>query len=203
MPTGYTAGVADGTITTLKDFAFVCARALGVCISMRDDDSGTPIPEKFEPSDYHKKALEDAQRDLRQLVLLSDKDLEFEARKEFFNCENRKFDSINRKQLQRDNYEYMLAAVNNWKGAPEGIREFMLSQLKDSIKFDCRPEEDYFNYKTKEICLPLAGSEWYKKEEKSLLNRITHHSKEYAQEIKRVEERNQWLKQLRESLDGT
>jgi hypothetical protein len=37
MPTGYTAGVADGTITEFREYALLCARAFGACIMLRDE----------------------------------------------------------------------------------------------------------------------------------------------------------------------
>jgi hypothetical protein len=49
MPTGYTDCVRSGEVTEFADFAMKCARAFGACIEMRDEPSGTPIPEAFEP----------------------------------------------------------------------------------------------------------------------------------------------------------
>lgn len=58
MPTGYTAGVKDGTVTDFKAFVMQCARAFGALIDMRDDPSDVPIPKSFAPSSYGKNILD-------------------------------------------------------------------------------------------------------------------------------------------------
>jgi hypothetical protein len=47
MPTGYTAPIADGM--TFEQFALGCARAFGALVTMRDEPSDAPIPERLEP----------------------------------------------------------------------------------------------------------------------------------------------------------
>ncbi len=58
MATGYTCEIEKGI--SFEKFVMTCARGMGACITMRDDDMDTPIPQKFEPSDYHLKELEKA-----------------------------------------------------------------------------------------------------------------------------------------------
>ena len=42
-----------------------CARAFGACVELRDEPGGGDrIPEAFEPSDYHLKAVEKARSEL-------------------------------------------------------------------------------------------------------------------------------------------
>ncbi len=50
MPTGYTDAVKDGI--TFDQFVLGCARGMGALVMMRDEPSGTPIPERFEPSRF-------------------------------------------------------------------------------------------------------------------------------------------------------
>ena len=59
MPTGYTAKLMEQG-QTFPEFIMSCARAFGALIMMRDDPANAPIPEKFEPSDYHVRALKKA-----------------------------------------------------------------------------------------------------------------------------------------------
>jgi len=49
MPTGYTCQVQDGMITEFKEFALLCARNFGACITLRDEPLSPDIPE-FEVS---------------------------------------------------------------------------------------------------------------------------------------------------------
>ena len=65
MPTGYTDAIKDGI--TFQQFAMNCARAFGACVTMRDDPSDKPIPERFEPSAWHKERLGDAYAALSEL----------------------------------------------------------------------------------------------------------------------------------------
>ena len=85
MPTGYTHPVQEGKITELRDFALNCARAFGACVTMRDDPSDTPIPGKFEPSDYHIKALKEAKEDLLVVRGLDDDECEHRAKADYEN----------------------------------------------------------------------------------------------------------------------
>ncbi len=59
MPTGYTAGILDGKITTFQQFAKQCMRAFGATIHMRDDDMDAEITPRT-PSDYYSKEIEKA-----------------------------------------------------------------------------------------------------------------------------------------------
>ena len=45
MPSGYTEGVASGKVTEFKEYALLCARAFGACISLRDEPLSLEIPE--------------------------------------------------------------------------------------------------------------------------------------------------------------
>lgn len=36
MPTGYTAFIEDGTVTTGKEFLLLCSRAFGIALDIRD-----------------------------------------------------------------------------------------------------------------------------------------------------------------------
>jgi len=50
MPTGYTTGVQDGTVTEFKDFALLCARMMGEIIIKYDLD----INNDFRPKGVDK-----------------------------------------------------------------------------------------------------------------------------------------------------
>lgn len=65
MPTGYTANVHDGI--TFEQFVWQCARGMGALVTMRDEPTGAPIPERFEPSDYNAKRLQEAKDELVRL----------------------------------------------------------------------------------------------------------------------------------------
>ena len=107
---------------------------------MRDESWDTPIPTKIEPSDYHAKAIVEAQKEfskysnmpLKQAEILSKKSYQKELR--YYAIYNKKNASLKRK------YEAMLAKVNKWTPPTpdhENLKKFMIEQIESSIKFDC------------------------------------------------------------------
>lgn len=52
MPTGYTAFIEDGDITTGKEFLLLCLRNFGIAIDVRDEPLTVPTPTHFKPCVY-------------------------------------------------------------------------------------------------------------------------------------------------------
>ena len=71
MPTGYTAGIEDGEITTGKDFLKLCTRAFGIAMDVRDEPLSVPTPTKFEPNTYYKDRFEKAKAELEECRKMS------------------------------------------------------------------------------------------------------------------------------------
>lgn len=95
-------------------------------------------------------------------------------------------------------YETMLAQVSAWEPpTPEhnGLKDFMLQQITESIKFDC--SSDYDDPPTR-----VPGALWLHQRIERTRDRISRHAAEYEKEVERTEGRNRWLKALRDSLNG-
>ena len=90
MTTGYTDAVGKGEITEFKDYALLCARAFGACVSMRDEPLDAEIPEEFKPNDYHEKSLQKARGEDNEFLKKSDD----EVRELLFQDTN-KYDRLN------------------------------------------------------------------------------------------------------------
>jgi hypothetical protein len=60
MPTGYTAYIENGKITTGKEFLKLCTRAMGIAMDLRDENLSVSTPIHFEPDNYYKKNYEEA-----------------------------------------------------------------------------------------------------------------------------------------------
>lgn len=195
MPTGYTAGVADGKITEFRDFAMACARAFGAPITMRDEDANATIPLAFEPSTYHQERLTKAQEELRELLSLTPEQAELRSFKDYEKIMKRRRRYNEENSLQRERYEQMLAKVMAWQPPSpdhEGLKSFMASQLADSINFDC---SHVWNEPNR-----LTGEAWRANRIAKAEHDIEFHVREWQDEVKRTEERNLWLSQLRESF---
>lgn len=199
MPTGYTYTVADGTVTELKPFIMQLARGMGALVTMRDDPADAPIPERFEPSTYSADELIEAREKLAMFLSMNE-DSKQKACLEW-NEENDKYNAkvLIEQKAQRKRYSDMIEKVKAWNGAPEGIKEFALSQLQSSIEFDTgETDEEILKYYPKS----MTTEEWYNEQVRKAEWDISYHEKQNKEEIERTESRNAWLKQLRESLDG-
>jgi hypothetical protein len=196
MPTGYTAAVADGTVTAFPEFAITCARAFGALIMMRDEPSGTTIPDEFQPSDYSAKQLDAAKARWAALQSVTP-EASAAASLAAYNteCESRAEAVLKRTQT-RERYEAMLEEAKAWQAPTadhEGMKAFMIQQLEESIRFDCG-----------DFALPApvqrTGAAWLADQIAAAERDIAYHTKAHAEEVERTNMRNAWVKALRASL---
>lgn len=195
MPTGYTADVADGKIADLEPFVWQLARGMGALIMMRDDPHDAPIPERFEPSPYNAKKLDELRAEIGVLSAMTDDEAQVAADAEYQEDQRAQAEYFANKALQRQRYQAMIARLEAWRGAPEGIKEFGLEQLSRSIDFDCREPFEWYRPPVER-----DGAKWRDSKITKLARDIEYHTTEAAKEIERTERRNAWLAQLRASL---
>lgn len=195
MPTGYTADVQSGAITELKPFVMQLARGMGALVMMRDDPHDAPIPERFEPSPYYAERLAKTEAEVERLRTMSDEDAEAAAVAAHAEVMAAYEESKAEHEAQRNRYLAMIEKVEAWQGAPEGIKEFALSQLRDSLDFDCREPFRFYRSTDK-----LTGAEWRAQALHDAQRSLGYDRKAHDDEVTRVEARNQWLTQLRRSL---
>lgn len=196
MPTGYTAAIKDGI--DFKTFALDCARAFGACVMLRDEPAGgDKIPEAFEPSDYHLKALEKVRIDMGALDAMTPEELEAAAAKKYRESEDRRIARRREILALREAYEAMLAKVNAWTPPTAdhaGLQEFMRTQIEESIEFDC--DTDYYDKPTAQ----LTGAAWAAERQAKLRADAEYHKKGHEDEVKRAAGRTEWIRALRASL---
>lgn len=196
MPTGYTAGVKDGSVTDFREFVLQCARAFGATITMRDDPMDAPIPDAFEPSDYHAKALAEAQAQLTRVTAMTDRDVAREADSEYEKASEGWRKHQQEQRAERERYERMLAAATAWQPpTPEhqGLKDFMCSQLTESIKFDCGG--DWWKEPVRQ-----TEAQWRSAALERAQHNVAYHGKEHAAEVERAKTRTEWVRALRASL---
>jgi len=191
MPTGYTAKVNDGTITTLKDYALCCLNAF-----VRNcDDTLLDVTKTLQPDPYHLEKIKEIQDEIVTTLTLTKNDCEISA-KRFFEKERcyRERDIQCRQEI-RQRYIDMINKINLWQIPEEltKLRDFMLDQLTESKRSDCY-----------ECDLPtitkLSGEEWKLQKIQDLCETLIYHTKEWRKECEKTEKDNHLIKTLLESL---
>lgn len=198
MPTGYRVKIKDGI--TFEQYAMQCARAFGACVDMRDESLDTPIPDRFEPSDYHTKKIAELTKDLDDIQSLDSTTLTNRANDEYEATVQSLNKSITDALELKKTYNDMLSKVRSWVPPTEDHNEFkrfMVEQLEKSIEFDC--DVQYRKHELSET-RRLTGQQWKDKEAVRLIDELAYHKEQNINEIYRVNARNEWLRQLRNSL---
>jgi hypothetical protein len=194
MPTGYTAAVKDGI--SFEQFTWNCARAFGALILMRDEPTAATVPEAFKPSDFYAVRLAEAEDRLAVLKAMTPKEARTAARAAHREAAQRHAERLAEAQDLRNKYSEMLAKVVRWDPpTPEhqGLKDFMAEQLRQSIDFDC--STDYLTPP-----LLLDGATWLTESIADTEKQIKRYLEQHAEEVTRTDQRNSWIKALRESV---
>lgn len=193
MPTGYTDAIKNDI--TFNDFILNCSRAFGALISMRDEPSDAPIPNEILPSDYHLMELKHYENELALINKMSHSDAEKRCKQEFKDSLKNYIESNDKRLTLRSKYTAMLDSVNKWlppTSDHQGLKDFMLQQITDSISWDC----GYELFPPEEI----TSMEWLSNKKESIKKSIVYHKKAYAEEVKRCKDRTKWIQELVRSL---
>ena len=194
MATGYTAIIGEKPDVTLREYALRCSRAVGALIEMRDSSLDAKIPEEFHPSDYHKHELENAQKTLKRAESMTLEQAAREADREYQSSMKNYEESQTKNHDLRARYESMLGQVANWEAPTpdhQGLKDFMTSQLEESIKFDCYEVEAPQKQTPKQYKAELIKSaKW----------NVAHHGKEWKEEVNSARERTEWVQALLKAL---
>lgn len=194
MPTGYTAAIADGI--TFEQFAMQCARAFGALVTMRDDPSGAPIPDRIEPSTHYQDWLEREHVELNRLMDFTAADVEREAEADYQRQVEAHTDRMKKAADLQAKYESMLASVNAWMQPTEehqGLKDFMIQQITESIRFDCNTSYD-------EPPQCKAPAKWIADKLEYVRGNLTRYEAEHRKEVERAASCTAWVQTLRASL---
>ena len=199
MPTGYTADIAKGI--TFEQFALSCARAFGALVEMRDDPKDAPIPKELKASDYNAKEAAKAIEEMRQIQSITPEACEAKAVKEYNEAIAYHKKAIKEQQDLKEKYEAMLIKAKAYQPPTkdhEGIKEFMVSQIEESIAWDC-DNKDY-HLKAIRNTTKQTGNQWRVNKLAELKQRAQTNQTAQDAENDRVKSRNKWLRDLRASI---
>jgi hypothetical protein len=194
MPTGYTAGIADGKITTLEQYAMACARAFGALVKMRDDPFDAPIPEEMKVDNYYVTSAKEKNEAYEAFIALDQLGLESLHQKEIADAWEYFNKSKAEKKVQADRYAVMLVLAKNWKPPSDDFRtfkEFMVSQIEQSLHFDIYDSKPPEN---------ISFKDWLAAKREKMAYEVSYAFKALEEETGRVNKANKWIRALRESL---
>lgn len=199
MPTGYTSKVYEGENVSAEDFILTCARAFGAYIEFREESLSKAAPDKFEPNKHYLNQLEKAKSKLEALKTISQEEVLETIEKNYIETLKRNKERYEEKLALKHRYETLLEEVRKWiPPTPEhvNLKEFCIKQLEESIEFDC----SYVNRYSEEVVTKETPEEWLKTEEEFIQRDISYFEKQWNEEVKRIDERNHWIKELKESF---
>ena len=205
MPTGYTAYIEDGDITTGKEFLKLCTRAFGVAIDQKDDPLSVPTKTKFEPSQYYinqYNAACDALRDAKS-INFNEAKLRLSARhhKKVEDCKK----CVEKYSDLRNKYLKVRREVEAWTpptSEHKGLKKFALEQIDM-----CIPSEESiheFINKSKEP-LDLSNetiTEFIEDNIAQCKSNVAYYKKSMNAEYERVHEKQEWMDKFLKSLEN-
>jgi hypothetical protein len=204
VPTGYTAYIKDGDITTGKDFLKLCLRNFGIAINMRDEPLSKPVPTQFEPNSYYKKDYEktvEIRNKYRQMTF-------DEAKKELIDKHKKDMESAKKSldEFIAEDEQYMKVRDEIEKWIPptsehENVKKFALNQIDISLNTDMR---EYCNKELKkDLDISDEAVHLYMNEINEFYeNSVTRAYKDWQEELKRTADKNMWMKQFLDSLEN-
>ena len=204
MPTGYTAGIIDGEITTFEQFATQCTRAFGATIHMRDNPMDSPY-EPRTPSDYHTNSIQSKRERLEEIESMSDEKIveDFNTQLE----EDLKYHQTKMEEDKRnlEKLNSMLESAKSWIPPTEdhqSFRNFMIEQIESTIKVDGDPS--YHTNKMVEIKKQMEEGinpkEYREETIQEIKGQISYHETEYQKELVRCKDSNDWMDKFFESI---
>jgi len=182
---------------SFAEFTNRCIRAMGVCVDMRDEPMSVPVPESFAIAEYYIESLEEAEIDFHEMASKSEEDalawgIAEQKRSLLYWIESEERISRQNRRLIE-----MHGMIQEWvppSEEHEGFKIFMLNQLAISID-----STQYQSEKIREI-IGLEPLGIYFLGVESLWEDVQHREEYLQEELDRVKGKNEWLRQLRESL---
>jgi hypothetical protein len=204
MPTGYTAGIIDGKITTFEQFATQCSRAFGATIHMRDNPLDSPY-EPRTPSEYYVNSLQSQREKLEETKTMTDEAIvqDFETllkdRLEYHERE------LEKTKVNLGRLNSIMESAKSWVPPTEdheGVRDYMIDQLEITIKADGDPSYhvNKIVQAKKELEEGIDPKVYREEKIKEIEDRISYYGGEVQKELERCKQSNDWMDKFLESI---
>ena len=205
MPTGYTSYIKDGKITSGKEFLKLCTRAFGIAVDLKDESLDVPTPNHFEPHSYYEKAYKDSLVSREKAYSMTLEEAKEDMISKFKN--NKASAKRCLKDYKDEDKKYLKVREEVEKWIPptpehENLKKFCLEQIDMSLN------TALYEWYEKDINKELDTSDDTIKKYIDILRdnadeKLKRAYKKYQEELKRVEEKNLWMKQFLDSLEDT
>jgi hypothetical protein len=195
MPTGYTQPLYDGEDITFEQFVLRCSRAMGAAIMQRDESPDVEIRLR-EVDQHYVDNVEKAGAALVQAWGRPDETWAELQAAEIVKSQTFRDEYVAKSNGVADRYTEMLLAVQAWEpptSEHQGLKEFMVSQIEDSLDFDIS------NY-VPDVVAEMPVSEYREREIVRLALVLEQETTRLQEERDRVRSQNAWVNALRESL---
>lgn len=195
MPTGYTAPLYDGEDITFEQFVLRCSRGMGAAIMQRDESLDVTLKKRKPSLDYHNKAIARAKARRIEARQWTEEEADNRAVEQYAESMRKYLERRREQGATVARYKAMLEKVKAWTPPTtdhQGLKDFMISQLEESIKFD---GPSNFGKPT-----AMTGQEFRESEISSAKRDIEYHSKEIIKEKERCDSQNEWVEALADNL---
>ena len=203
MPTGYTAGIEDGTITTGKDFLKLCTRAFGIAMDLRDEPLSVPTPTKFEPNTYYKDKLEEAKAELEECRKISFEEAKAKMIKSHAD-RVKMYKSIAERYTENNKkYAKVRAEVEAWN--PPTLEHYNLKKFALEQIDMCVENQEWINEWLQQSKEKLDDSDeaverYIAEQIEYCCESVKRAEENWNSELKRVADRNSWMEEFLGSL---
>lgn len=204
MPTGYTSYINDGKITSGKEFLKLCTRAFGIAVDLKDESLDVPTPSHFEPDPYYENRYKNSLVSREKAYNMTFEEAKEDMVSKFKNKKTWAERCLKDCKDEDEKYIKIWKDVEQWippTPEHENLKKFCLEQIDMSLHTSIyKWYEEYIN---KELDTSDDAIRKYIDDLKDQEDREVNRAYEkYQAELKRVEEKNLWMKQFLDSLEN-
>lgn len=203
MPTGYTSYIKDGKITSGKEFLKLCTRAFGIAVDLKDESLDVPTPNHFEPHPYYEKAYKDSLVSREKAYSMTLEEVKEDIISKYNDNKSMAEKILEKYKDEDKKYLKVRKEVEKWippTPEHENLKKFCLEQIDMSLNISLYEwcEEDI----NKELDTSDDTVRKYIDNLKDYADeKLKRAYKNWQEELRRVEEKNLWMKQFLDSLD--
>lgn len=207
--TGYTNELVEKNLD-FPEFAKLCARSFGALVMMRDEPLDAKIVKDVEANDFYKKEITRKEKQLKKLLELKNpaeaiKFAKNEIKNKINEIEKFSDEEKERREKNAKILEKTLEKARDYNPQSEKhieFKKFVVDQLESSLNYEIGTKNYYageVQYLKDSLETPI---EYLANRIDTLRKEISYHKEKEEEEIKRTNERNLWINQLFESLEG-